>query len=433
MRLNRFMTSLAVLLLFAGGLFGFLTFADADGLNPVQAEQNVDLDYPINKVDQKNEHWIGAWSASPQQPYETGISHHGFNDQTIRMIVHPHLDGTAFRLKFANTFSENPLTIGKVTVAKGEEGSQIQPGTLHDVQFGGMESITIPPGAQALSDPVTYPVSYGEDLTVSVYFPDETGPATWHRLSRQTSYISTSGDYTTDVNGTAYETEVNSWFYLEAVDVVAKPSVKGAIVTLGDSITDGHSSTLNANHRWPNYLAERIQERGEGRQYSVLNSGISGNKILRDSPVFGVNALARLDRDVITQSGVTHVILLEGINDIGHQPHTLDANEIIAGMKQIVDQTHAAGLKIYGGTLTPFEGTTIEGYYTEEGEQTRQEVNHWIRTGGYFDGVIDFDKALRDPENPLRLRPEFDSGDHLHPNDAGYKAMAEAIDLSLFR
>jgi lysophospholipase L1-like esterase len=215
--------------------------------------------------------------------------------------------------------------------------------------------------------------------------------------------------------------------------VLAQPSVKGAIVTLGDSITDGHSSTLNANHRWPDYLAERIQRQGKGRQYSVLNSGISGNKILRDSPVYGVNALARLDRDVLTQSGATHVILLEGINDIGHEPHTFDANKIIAGMKQIVDQVHASGLKVYGGTLTPFEGTTIEGYYTEEGEQTRQEVNRWIRTGGYFDGVIDFDKALRDPENPLRLKPEFDSGDHLHPNDKGYKAMAEAVNLSLFK
>lgn len=433
MRWHRHFTLLTVFLLLMGSLFGLLTVPKPNGTNSVQAMHHDDMSSPVNSTRHKNGHWIGTWSASPQQPHGEGVSHRGFNNETVRMIVHPHLSGKAIRLKFSNAFGENPLTIGKVTVAKTKKGSHIRPGTLRDVTFGGTESITVPAGARALSDPVKLPVSYGEDLTVSVYFAGETGPSTWHRLSRQTSYISTSGDHTAELKGDAYKTEVEGWFYLEAVDVLAQPSVKGAIVTLGDSITDGHSSTLNANHRWPDYLAERIQRQGKGRQYSVLNSGISGNKILRDSPVYGVNALARLDRDVLTQSGATHVILLEGINDIGHEPHTFDANKIIAGMKQIVDQVHASGLKVYGGTLTPFEGTTIEGYYTEEGEQTRQEVNRWIRTGGYFDGVIDFDKALRDPENPLRLKPEFDSGDHLHPNDKGYKAMAEAVNLSLFK
>lgn len=377
--------------------------------------------------------WIGAWSASPQQPYDQGPSHEGFENQTIRFIVHPHLDGSAVRLKFANTFGNEPLKIGKVTVAKAKAGAEVENGTMTEVFFGGKYGTTIPVGAEAISDPVNIPVTYGEDLAVSVYFPEATGPTTWHRLSRQTSYVSTAGDHTDNTDASAFPTAIDAWFYLSAVDVQAEPSAKGAIVTLGDSITDGHSSTANANHRWPDFLADRIQQQGKGKKYSVLNAGISGNKILRDSPIYGENALARLNRDVLNQSGVTHVILLEGINDIGHVPHTLDAEKIIAGMKQIADQVQAKGLNIFAGTLTPFKGTTIRNYYTEAGEETRQQVNEWIRTSGYFDGVIDFDQVLQDPNNPLYLNAAFDSGDHLHPNDAGYKAMADAVDLSLFK
>ena len=377
--------------------------------------------------------WIGAWTASPQQPYEQGPSQEGFADETIRLIVHPHLQGKAIRLKFSNRFGTEPLKIGKVTVAKSTTGAAIEEDTLHEVHFNGNETHTIPPGAEALSDLVHLPVAYGDDLAVSVYFPERTGPATWHRLSRQTSYVSNTGDYTSETDGHAFPTEMDAWFYISAVDVYAEPSAKGAIAILGDSITDGHSSTVNANHRWPDFLADRIQQQGKGNRYSVLNAGISGNKILRDSPVYGPNALARLNADVLRQSGITHVILLEGLNDIGHEPHTLDADEIIAGMKQIADQVHAQDVTIFAGTLTPFKGATIRNYYTEEGERTRQQVNEWIRTSGYFDGVIDFDEVLRDPNQPLYLHEDYDSGDHLHPNDAGYKAMAEAVDLSMFK
>ncbi|HEX6594185.1 MAG TPA: SGNH/GDSL hydrolase family protein [Bacillota bacterium] len=377
--------------------------------------------------------WMGSWTASPQQPYEEGPSQEGFANETIRLIVHPHLQGKAVRLKFSNQFGTKPLKIGKVTVAKSTTGASIEEDTLHEVRFNGKDKKTIPPGAVAVSDPVSLPLDYEEDLAVSMYFPKQTGPATWHRLSRQTSYVSAAGDYTSEASADAFPTKVDAWFYLSAVDVYAEPSVKGAIAILGDSITDGHSSTVNANHRWPDFLADRLQQQGKGNRYSVLNAGISGNKILRDSPVYGPSALARLNEDVLRQTGVTHVILLEGLNDIGHVPHTLDADEIIAGMKQIADEVRAKDVKIFAGTLTPFKGATIRNYYTEEGERTRQQVNEWIRTSGYFDGVIDFDEVLRDPNNPLYLHEDYDSGDHLHPNDAGYKAMAEAVDLSMFK
>jgi lysophospholipase L1-like esterase len=381
----------------------------------------------------KKGQWIGAWSTSQQPPYGEGISQDGFNNQTIRMIVHPHASGSEVRIRLSNTFGTQPLTFGKVNVARAKTGAKTVSGSQRGITFGGKSTITIPAGAEVLSDAIPFKVMDGESLAVTVYVPNASGPTTWHKLSRQNSYISTQGDQTEDINGSAFSNKIDSWFWLSGVDVLSKSNKKNrVIVTLGDSITDGFESEVDANRRWPDVFDDRLDKKYLGKNYSVLNSGISGNKILRDSPIYGVNALARLNRDVFMQTGVTDVILLEGINDIGHTPHTLDASQIIAGMEQIAAQTHARGLRIYAGTLTPFRGFKEGAYFTEEGEKTRKEVNNWIRTSGVFDGVIDFERAVANPSDPERLLPAYDF-DHLHPNDTGYKAMADSIDLSLFK
>ncbi|WP_134702608.1 SGNH/GDSL hydrolase family protein [Ammoniphilus sp. YIM 78166] len=376
--------------------------------------------------------WIGAWAASQQHPRSTGISQQGFINQTVRMIVHPSASGSEIRLRFSNLYGTAPLTFGKVDVALASDGASTVAGTNQPVTFNGEPTVTIPIGAELFSDPIPLAIQEGESLAVSVFVPEATGPTTWHSLGRQAAYAAV-GDHAADHDAGSYSKVAESWFWLSGVDVVTKNKKARVIVTFGDSITDGHGATVNANHRYPDFLAKRLAEAYPNQEISVLNAGISGNKILRDSDVFGEKALARLDRDVLSQTGVTDVILLEGINDIGHAPHTLDASLIIAGMKEIADRVHAKGLRIYAGTLLPFEDVTYEGYFTEEGERTRDKVNEWIRTSGVFDGVIDFDQVMLNPEYPDKLLPTYDSGDHLHPNDAGYQAMAESIDLTLFK
>ncbi|GGE30848.1 SGNH hydrolase [Pullulanibacillus camelliae] len=375
--------------------------------------------------------WVGGWEASPQAPRPFGFSQQGFFHQTIRLVIHPHLSGEAVRLTFSNIFGQKPVTFGQVHIAISSKGNRIIPGTDHPVTFAGHPSVTLPAGGQVKSDVIPFKVINGRNLTVSIYIPERTGPATWHALSNQIAYVSNSGNHAQETSGTAYKTKLFGWYWLSGVDIQTASSVPGVIVALGDSITDGLHSSINSNHRWPDYFAERLSQGPLDQQYSVLNAGISGNRILVNSLRNGVSARTRLQRDVLSQTGVTDVIFLEGINDIGKLPHTYDANKIIAGMKTIIKQVHAKGLTIYGGTLTPFQGK-IGGYYTEQGERTREQVNHWIRTSGAFDGVIDFDKALRDPNHPHRLLSRYDSGDHLHPSDLGYQAMANAAYLTLF-
>ena len=379
-------------------------------------------------------HWVGTWSASPVAPDLgiPGLSNNGFNNQTLRLIVHTSIGGDDARVRISNAFGTNALVIGAAHIALRGAGAAIVPGSDRALTFSGASSTTIPPGALVVSDPVELDVPALGDLAVSIFLPGKTGPATWHFAGLQTSYISSTGDFTGST-AAPFTTTTQAWFFLTGVEVKASERTR-AIVAMGDSITDGTNSTPDTNHRWPNFLAQRLL--AHHVKLAVLDEGIAGNRILHD--FIGPNALARFDRDVLTKSGVSHVIVLESINDIGipgglgRPAEAVTADEIIAGLRQLITRAHERGLKIFGGTLTPFEGTTIPGYFTPAGEVKRQAVNHFIRTSGAFDGVIDFDVATRDPSHPTRFLPAFDSGDHLHPSDAGYQAMANAINLELF-
>jgi len=378
-------------------------------------------------------HWVGTWAASPQGTIaSSGPEVKSFEDQTIRQIVRVSMGGDTLRVRFSNELGRTPLVIGAARIALSAGGAKIEPGSSRSLTFGGATSITVPAGAPVLSDQVTLHVPPMADLAISLYLPDSTAATTYHELSVQTSYVSTPGDHTDAVDMPTALKAVN-WYFLSGVSVRA-PANAAAIVTLGNSITDGFASTVDANTRWPNFLARHLRDAHQLDRLSVLDEGISGNRVLNDH--VGRNALARFDQDVVSRPGVRYVIVLEGINDIGFSEtsgfrnQNVSADEIIAGHRQLIARAHELGLTIYGATLTPFEGA---GYASAEGEAKRQAVNEWIRTSGEYDGVIDFDEVTRDPAHPSRFLPKYDSGDHLHPNDAGYQAMGEAVDLALFR
>jgi len=386
--------------------------------------------------------WIGTWATSPLLPDPVGttdqavLSRTGFTDQTLRQIVYPHFSGSQVRVRLANTFGSEPLAVHQTNLGVQSNDAGVLPETNVQLTFGGNPSVLVPPGAQVVSNPAPMTIDAGHTLAISLYLPGPTGPLTWHATARQTLYIA-AGNQASETTGAEFDglPSVPSWYVISGVEVAATSPDQAAIVTFGDSITDGTNSTQDANNRWPDYLARRLLAK-PGNQLSVLDQGIGGNRVLSDTPTH-VNALARIDRDVLAQSGVKYVVLLEGINDIG-QTCLGNANasmeDLIAGYRQIVAQVHLKGLKIFGATMTPFRGATPanSGYYCDEGNDTRQALNDWIRAGGAFDGVIDFDAATRDPEDPQVFLPAYDSGDHLHPNDAGYQAMANAIDLALF-
>jgi lysophospholipase L1-like esterase len=378
--------------------------------------------------------WVSTWGASPQEAVPGTPAAVGFDDQTVRNIVFTSVGGDLVRVRFTNTFGTTPLQIGAASIAVTGPGAGTA-GPPVPLTFGGQSSIQIPDGAEALSDPVRMHVPRLTDLAVSVYLPQATGPATQHALGQQVNYIA-SGDQTSDSSGSAYTGQTQSWFFIDSVDVSSWDGQLGTLVAFGDSITDGFHSTVGANARWPNDLARRLDSRHD--TLAVADEGISGDRVLTSDECCGVNALARFDRDVVDRAGVKEVILLMGINDIGFSvtppnpvtnPLTdVSAAQIIAGYEQITAQAHAAGLKIFGGTLTPFKGA---GYYSAAGEVKREAVNQWILTSGAFDGVIDFAKVVADPSDPTMMAPQYDSGDHLHPNDAGYQAMTNAIPLRL--
>ncbi len=396
--------------------------------------------------DRDSAHWVGTWAASPQYieaPF-AAPNPAAFNGQTVRQIIHTSVGGSRVRIRLSNEYGTTPLTVGAVTVARHAAGAAVVAGSSRTLTFSGRTAFTIPPGSPALSDPIDFDVPALGQLAISLYLPQNTTASTVHALGLSTSYVSPVGDYSGAVVMPTSVT-VPSWYFLSGVSTsgVSHGTNHGAqrraaaIVALGDSITDGFASTPDTNRRWPDLLAARLQARAEYRHVAVLNQGISGNRTLFD--LIGPNAQARLDRDVLGANGARWVILLEGINNIGIPGafglpnQQVSAEDIIAGHKQIVARARERGLKIYGGTLTPFEGTTFPGYFSAAGEAKRQAVNAWIRSSGAFDGVIDFDRALRDPAHPARMLAAYDSGDHLHPNDAGYQAMANFVDLRLFR
>jgi lysophospholipase L1-like esterase len=393
----------------------------------------------------QQEAWIATWTASPE-PADPASKQPILNlqDQTVRERVRVSVGGPQIRIRLSNEYGSSPIHVGSVTVAVPEDASNVKSGSIHAVTFGGQDSITIPAGAPTLSDPVNFPVARGAEISVAIYFPKHVTAPTWHALALKRAVISPPGDDThkEKIQG---GTEATSSVLISAVLVPAQPSQR-VIVAFGDSIVDGDESTVDADRSWPSDLVRRLGKTSPGSKWAVVNEGIAGNRLLAEGPIasFGVSALARFDRDALSVPGVTHIVLLEGVNDLGFPGAKLgdlsladlvdvrNVEDLIGAYRQLISRAHARGVKLIGSTMTPCEGVDVPGYYSEAKEATRQAVNKWIRTSRAFDGVIDFDAVLRDPDHPSRLWPRFASEDHLHPNDGGYQAMADAIDLALF-
>lgn len=371
---------------------------------------------------------VGAWSPS----MTTGGP--AFADQTIRMVVHSSVAGSDARITLSNRYSPEPLDAAAVTVAVQATGGEAKPGTTRRVTFGGSGRVTIPAGEERISDTVPITIEAEQNLLVSLYVPAATGMSTWHSDAFDTTYLA-PGDHTGDDNSAAYTATSTSWYYLAGLDVLS-PTARGTVVAFGDSITDGYHSSTGTYTRWPDFLARRLAAEPGPQRLSVVNAGLGGNRVLTDVPNLwqGVSALKRFDHDALGRPGVTHVILFEGINDIGNNAGPdggpLTAQDLIDGYRTLIGRARTAGVRVIGATLMPDKGN---GYYTPAAEAIRRDVNAWIRTGRAYDGVIDFDRAMRDPADPAALNPAYDSGDHIHPNDAGMKAMADAVDLGLLR
>jgi lysophospholipase L1-like esterase len=393
--------------------------------------------------------WIATWAASPQptapDPDEPLLN---IEDQTVRERVRVSIGGAQIRIRLSNEYGSAPLLVGSATVAAPTDPAGIRQGSIQAITFGGRNSVTIPAGAPVLSDPVGFPVASGAEISISLYFPKRVATPTLHSLALKRAVVSQHGDHTRaeKIEGGA---ESESLILISAVLVPAQPNQR-LVVAFGDSITDGDRSTVDADRNWPSDLIRRLAKTPEGSKVAVVNEGIVGNRLLNDCFLanvgcFGVSALARFDRDALALPGVTHIVLLEGINDIGFAGAKLggsfladpadvrSAEELIGAYRQLISRAHARGVKLIGATITPCEDVIVPGYYSESKEALRQAVNKWIRTSGAFDGVVDFDAVLRDPDHPSKLLPRFASKDRLHPNDLGYQAMADAIDLALFK
>ncbi len=381
--------------------------------------------------------WAASWGASPFTFFSFlgAVGPVTVKNQTLRQQLRLSVGGNQLRVRLSNELGKTPLLIGAATVALAADGAGIQPDSLHKLTFGGATSVSIPAGAPLLSDPIDMPVAALAELAVSLYLPEAVEPLTTH--VGRTAWLSGEGDFTaaTSIDGATLSTNM---LFLTGVHVRTVKPVS-VLVAFGDSITDGTASTPHAYASWPDQFAARVATDDAGRAIAVVNAGISGNQILLDGA--GVSALARFDRDVLAVPGVTHVVVLEGINDIGigglgfpgAPPQPLrSAAELIAGYRQLIARAHANGLQIFGATLLPFAGVQ-GGYYTPEKELVRQEVNRWIRESGEYDGVIDFEAAVRDDASPPALQPQYDSGDHLHPGDEGYRRMADSVSPALFR
>lgn len=386
--------------------------------------------------------WVATWGAAMVATNSGDAP--DFTGQTLREIVHTSVGGQQARVWFSNRFGIEPLHIGAAHIGLSASGSfgtnadgtpnqsGIQAGSDHALTFNGRDTVVIPPGAEVVSDPVALDVPALTDIAISMYFPDHTMASTEHSDSNQISYAANGNQVAAaDLGGKSWESK--PWYVVSGVDVDAPGD--SAVVAFGDSITDGAYATENQNHRWPDYLARRLEADPGTKKAGVLgmaNVGIGGNRVLLDG--YGPNAVSRINPDVIARSGARYVIILESINDIGrfvtdHQAYGDLTQRLEAGIAQIAAQAHQHGIKVIGATLTPYQGC---GYYSDAGNEVRNAVNEWIRTSPIFDGVADFDKAVRDPQNPQHFAAQYDSGDHLHPKDAGYEAMAGSIDLSLF-
>jgi lysophospholipase L1-like esterase len=378
-----------------------------------------------------NMRWTDAWTASPDSAGPP------LGTVTVRQIIRTSIGGSSVRIRLSNLFGTAPVTIGPVHMAEHASGSAIRPGTDHMVTFGGKPSVTIAKGGDVLSDPIALPVAPLEELAVSMYLPVRTGASTFHGVGNQAAFITLTGDATAATRFPVGEV-TSSRFFLTDVEVAAGKEAQ-TIVAIGDSITDGVGSTQDQNSRWPDVLAARLQSNPAIAPIAVVDAGIAGNRILHDgvTPFVGPSALARLDRDALNKPGVHWLLLMEGINDIAAADllatprDDVSTQQIIDGMKVLIGRARKKGVKIYGVTLTPYGGVEWP-FHSVAGEAKRQVVNAWIRHAGAFDAVIDFDQVVRDPAHTDCLLAAFDSGDHLHPNDAGYKAMAAAIDLHLF-
>ena len=392
--------------------------------------------HPVNKT------WVATWGASPTafMSFGNAAPPAPLENQTIRQIVRISTGGEKLRVRFSNEIGDTPLKIGAASIAIADSESTIKPESLKKLTFGGAGSITVPPGAPALSDPVDFPTRALSTLAVSIYLPEKTKLGSIHM--GRIAYISSAGDFTLSSKLTD-ATRTTTLAFMTGI-YVTDPKKTGVIVALGDSITDGTASTPYTFNNWPQDLAERLAKRnGRGRRMAIVNEGIAGNQLLRNGA--GESTLGRFDRDVLSTPGLAYIIVLIGINDIGTggmqfpgatgpAPAMRTPEDLIAGYRQLIARAHtiSPSVKIYGATLTPFEGT-FSGYYSPEKDKIREAVNRWIRTSGEFDAVIDFDKAVQDPEHPSKMAKEYNSGDKLHPNDAGYRKMADSIDLMLFK
>lgn len=405
-------------------------------------------------------HWVGTWAAAPTGPVDLAttapfVPQITLDNATVRMIVRSSIAGSKVRIRLSNEIGDAPapVRIGSARIALRGKGTEILPDTDRGLTFGGAAAVTIQPKEYVLSDPVDLDVPALADLVVSVYLPQRTVAQSGHFVSRQAQYVLAGGDATSAAVLPASANTAGAWLLLTGVDVVPKLSHAAALITLGDSITDGfgeQTMRIDAPTPWPSWpsrLAERLREHPSLAGLAILNAGISGNRVLNDAAQtvppsapglrsaasFGPKALTRFDRDVARQSGASCVVILQGINDIGHGPsreQVVSAEQVIAGHQQLIAKARAAGLRVLGGTLTPFQGYAAP-YYSVENEAKRQAVNAWIRDSRQYDAVIDFDALLRDPANPIRLQPQYNSGDHLHPSDAGYKVMADGVDLGV--
>ena len=384
------------------------------------------------------DHWVASWGTAQQlmKPERAIPSAQTpparIERQTVRMVARPTIAGSQVRIALSNSFGHGPVRIDAAQVARAGANGSILPGSGRPLTFGGRTWVVLPPGARISSDPVAFDVRAQSDLSVSLHVEADSGPTTSHPIGLRGAWMAPGNQVMAEKLEGA--TQFRSYLWLDGIDVNASPRA-AAIIAFGDSITDGFSTTPDADMPWPSILARRLGAQRGMATRSVINMGISGNRVLREGA--GSSGLARFDRDVLSRPGARWVLLLLGINDIGFSaipglPATekATAEDIIAGHQMLISRARLHGLSIIGATLTPFEGVNT---YTAAGEQMRQQVNQWIRSSGSFDAVIDFDLATRDPDRPTRLRPEFDSGDHIHPNDAGNRAMAEAVDLKLFR